>query len=52
MNKELLEKLLEYINARISEESARNSEDGGLVESYLVMCIKDELIELVEKGLQ
>lgn len=51
MNEEILEKLFEYIDARIDEksESVRNSECGGLAESLRVMEIKDELIKLVGK---
>lgn len=49
MNKELLDKLLEYIDAAIAEgsESARNSSDGGLLESIRRRDIEQELRALV-----
>lgn len=49
MNEELLNKLLEYIDARIAEKSedARNSSDGGLIEMRSRMEIEDELRALV-----
>ena len=48
MNQKLLEKLLEYIDAkvRMESESAKNSSDGGLIESIQYNQIKDELFVL------
>jgi len=50
MNKKLINKLLEYIDARIAEKScdARNSSDGGLVEAMNVWRIKEELNQIVQ----
>ena len=50
MNKKLINKLLEYIDARIDEKScnARNSSDGGLVEAMNVWRIKEELDEIIQ----
>ena len=50
MNKKLINKLLEYIDARIAEQScdARNSSDGGLRESMNTWRIKDELYEIIQ----
>jgi hypothetical protein len=52
MNKELLDKLIEYIDARIEEKLARQSSDGGLAESIWRAEIKEELESLaaVEGG--
>jgi hypothetical protein len=48
MNREQLDKLLEYIDARIDEKSvaAAQSEDGGLLESVRTSRIRDELVAL------
>ena len=50
MNKKLINKLLEYIDARIAELScdARNSSDGGLIESMKTWRIKEELDQIVQ----
>ena len=50
MTEKLIDKLLEYIDARIAEKScdARNSSDGGLVESMNVWRIKEELDQIVQ----
>ena len=50
MNKKLINKLLEYIDARIAEKSydAKNSSDGGLVEAMNTWRIKDELYEIIQ----
>ena len=50
MNKKLIKKLLEYIDARIAEKScdARNSSDGGLIEAMDVRRIKEELYEIIQ----
>ena len=50
MNKKLINKLLEYIDARIAEYScdAKNSSDGGLAESMNTWRIKDELYEIIQ----
>jgi hypothetical protein len=45
MNEELLEKLLEYIDARIDEKLARESSDGGLAEWIRCTDLKKELRE-------
>jgi hypothetical protein len=54
MSEDLLDKLLEYIDARIDEksESTRESSDGGIVESIRTMQIKDELRSLASKELR
>lgn len=51
MNTELLNKLLEYIDAAIDakSEQARESSDGGLIESIVKHRVKDELFELMNK---
>ena len=50
MSKELINKLLEYIDARIAEKSydAKNSSDGGLVEAMNTWRVKDELYEIIQ----
>lgn len=50
MNKKLINKLLEYIDARIDEKSCdtKNSSDGGLVEAMNTWRIKEELDKIVE----
>ena len=50
MNKKLINKLLEYIDARIAEKSydAKNSSDGGLLEAMDAWRIKEELYEIVQ----
>lgn len=50
MSEELINKLLEYIDARIAEKSsdARNSSDGGLVEAMATWKIKEELMQIVQ----
>ena len=50
MNEKLINKLLEYIDARIAEKScdAKNSSDGGLVEAMNTWRIKDELYEIIQ----
>jgi hypothetical protein len=47
MNEELLEKLLEYIDAKIELKLAYATSDGGLSESILCTKIKGELRALV-----
>jgi len=51
MSEELLTKLLQYIDAAIDakSEQARESSDGGLVESIVRHRVKDELFELLNK---
>jgi hypothetical protein len=46
MNKELLDKLMEYIDDRIDEKLARQSSDGGFTESMWCAAIKEELESL------
>jgi hypothetical protein len=50
MNKKLINKLLEYIDARIDEKScdAKNSPDGGLVEAANTWRIKEELDKIIQ----
>jgi hypothetical protein len=50
MNKKLIDKLLEYIDARIDEKScdAKNSSDGGLIEVMYAWRVKDELYEIIQ----
>jgi hypothetical protein len=50
MNKKLIDKLLEYIDARIAEKScdAKNSSDGGLIEAMCAWRVKDELYEIIQ----
>ena len=50
MSEKLINKLLEYIDARIAEKSpeARNSSDGGLVEAMATWKIKEELMQIVQ----
>jgi len=50
MNEKLINKLLEYIDARIAEKScdARNSSDGGLIEAANTWRIKEELDQIVQ----
>lgn len=43
MNPEVLAKLLEYIDARVALSDARESSDGGLVESIRCSEIRREL---------
>jgi hypothetical protein len=47
MNQELLEKLLEYIDAKLDAYDAGKYEDGGLSESIKVMDLKQELLAMV-----
>ena len=51
MNEELLNKLLEYIDAAIDSKSeqAKMSSDGGLIESCTKWRVRDELFELLNK---
>jgi uncharacterized protein YdcH (DUF465 family) len=50
MTEKLIDKLLEYIDARIAEKScdARNSSDGGLLEVTKTWRVKDELYEIIQ----
>jgi hypothetical protein len=52
MSKEILDKLMEYIDVRIDEKLARQSSDGGLAESIWSAEIKEQLESLaaVEGG--
>jgi hypothetical protein len=49
MNEKLIDKLLEYIDARIAEKScdAKNSPDEGLIESMNAWRIQEELYKIV-----
>ena len=51
MNEELLNKLLEYIDAAIDAQSAKTREylDGGLIEERVKYRVKNELFELLNK---
>jgi hypothetical protein len=50
MTEKLIDKLLEYIDARIAEKScdAKNSSDGGLVEAANTWRIKEELDKIIQ----
>jgi hypothetical protein len=50
MTEKLIDKLLEYIDARIAEKScdAKNSSDGGLVEAMNTWRIKEELDNIIQ----
>ena len=50
MTEKLIDKLLEYIDARIAEKSsdAKNSSDGGLVEAMNTWRIKEELDKIIQ----
>ena len=49
MTKAQLEKLLEYIDARIAHHTAADSSDGGLLESIRVSDLREELLALAQK---
>lgn len=51
MNEQLLNKLLEYIDAAIDakSEQARQSSDGGLIEQCVKSRVRDELFNMVNK---
>jgi hypothetical protein len=50
MNEQLLNKLLEYIDAAIEAKSEQAKfEDGGLLEQRVKMRVRDELFNLIEK---
>jgi hypothetical protein len=50
MNEQLLNKLLEYIDAAIDAKSEQaNSEDGGLIEQLRKFRVRDELFSLIKK---
>jgi len=51
MSEQLLNKLLEYIDAAIEakSEEARQSSDGGLIEQCVKFRVRDELFNLIEK---
>jgi hypothetical protein len=51
VSEELLNKLLEYIDAAIDakSEQAKESSDGGLSEQYVKILVRDELFSLIEK---
>jgi hypothetical protein len=50
MNEQLLNKLLEYIDAAINAKSEQgNSEDGGLIEQCVKFRVRDELFNLIKK---
>jgi len=50
MTEKLIDKLLEYIDARIAEKScdAKNSSDGGLIEAMHAWRVKDELYKIIQ----
>lgn len=52
MNKEILEKLLEYIDLQIlaMSESALRSSDSGLLETMRASFVRDELFDLVKNN--
>jgi hypothetical protein len=51
VSEELLNKLLEYIDAAIDakSEQARQSSDGGLAESVVKHRVRDELLDMINK---
>ena len=51
MSEQLLNKLLEYIDAAIDakSEQAKESSDGGLVEQCVKFRVRDELFNLIKK---
>jgi hypothetical protein len=50
MSEQLLNKLLEYIDAAIDAKSEQgNSEDGGLLEQRVKSRVRDELFNLIKK---
>jgi hypothetical protein len=50
MSEQLLNKLLEYIDAAIYAKSEQaNSEDGGLIEQLRKFRVRDELFSLIKK---
>jgi len=51
MSEQLLNKLLEYIDAAIEakSEEARQSSDGGLIEQCVKFRVRDELFNLIKK---
>ena len=49
MNRAIPEKLLDYIDARIEEQTAGESSDAGLSESIWAGRIREELFELVDE---
>lgn len=50
MNEELLNKLLEYIDAAIDAKSEQAKfEDGGLIEQRVKFRVRDELFSLIKK---
>ena len=51
MSEELLNKLLEYIDAAIDakSEQAKESYDGGLSEQYVKILAREKLFSLIEK---
>lgn len=48
MDEKMMEKLLEYIDAKIAEVDARESSDGGLIEGLRVREIRKELFALIQ----
>jgi hypothetical protein len=48
MTPEILSKLLDYIDAKITETEARTSSDGGLLESLHARQLREELESLVQ----
>lgn len=49
MTPDMLRKIIELIDAKIAEALARDSSDGGLVETLKVSAIEAELLALVEQ---
>ena len=51
MSEQLLNKLLEYIDAAIEakSEQTRQSSDGGLIEQCVKFRVRDELFNLIKK---
>lgn len=50
MNKQQLDLLIKYINGKFEEYCARDSSDGGLIESQRLFELERELYESLEDG--
>ncbi len=48
MNRELLDKLMEYVRAVVAEAGAGGFSDGGLIERRVVLELEQELRDMVD----
>ncbi len=48
MNRELLDKLMEYVRAVVAEAGAAGSSDGGLIERRVVLELEQVLRDMVD----